>query len=74
MATMTPSEARDFLTGFDHCSHPLAMEYLNIALDRLLVTLDLMPRLGTGARVLELGAMPYFMTSLMLHRFPDYQL
>jgi len=73
MAKMTSAEAREFLTGFDHCSHPLAMEYLNVALDRLLVTMDLMPRMATGARVLELGATPYFMTALLLHHFP-YQL
>ncbi len=74
MPTMTPTEAREFLTGFDHGSHPLAVEYLNVALDRLLVTLDLMPQLPEGARVLELGAMPYFMTSLLLQRFPHFKM
>ncbi|MGE5619843.1 MAG: class I SAM-dependent methyltransferase [Sphingomonadaceae bacterium] len=74
MSTITPSEAREFLTGFDHCSHPLAMEYLNVALDRLLVTLDLMPRLEAGARILELGAMPYFMTCLLLRHYPSCRL
>lgn len=56
--------------GFDHCSHPLAVDYLNVALDRLLVTLELVPPLKEGARVLELGAVPYFMTALLLHHFP----
>jgi len=73
MAMMTAQEAREFLTGFDHGSHPLAVEYLNVALDRLLVTMDLVPNMDSGARVLELGATPYFMTSLLLHHFP-YQL
>ncbi len=71
---MTPSEAREFLLGFDHCSYQQAIDYLNVALDRLLVTLNLMPKLPKGARVLELGAMPYFMTSLLMHQFPDYQM
>lgn len=71
---MTPEEARTFLTGFDHGSHALAVEYLNVALDRLLVTLDLMPRLEGEPTVLELGATPYFMTSLLLHHFPNYNL
>jgi SAM-dependent methyltransferase len=70
MAKMTPEEARDFITGFDHASHPLAMEYFNVALDRMLVTLDLVPRLPDASTVLELGATPYFMTVLMLHSFP----
>ena len=41
---------------------------------RLVVTLDLVPEPNKPARVLELGAMPYFMTSLLLHRFPHYQM
>ena len=67
---MTPIEARAFITGFEHASHPLALEYLNVALDRLLVTLGLIPRLPDSATVLELGATPYFMTVLMLRHFP----
>ena len=70
MPVMTPAEAREFLTGFDHGSHPLALDYLNVALDRLLVTLDMMPKLDPSARVLELGSTPYFMTSLILRHFP----
>ncbi len=74
MPNLTPQQAREFLTGFDHGSHPLALEYLNVALDRLLVTLDLMPKLEGEPRVLELGSMPYFMTSLLLREFPNYRL
>ncbi len=74
MSTMTPSDAREFLLGFDHCSYQQAYDYLNVALDRLLVTLDLMPHLPEGSRVLELGAMPYFMTCLLLRQFPHYQM
>lgn len=70
---MTPAEAREYLTSFDHGSHPLALEYLNVALDRLLVTLDLIPAMPPNTRVLELGATPYFMTALLMHHFP-YQL
>jgi len=73
MSKMTPAEAREFLTGFDHCSYAEAVDYLNVALDRMLITLDMIPELGEGARVLELGATPYFMTALMMERFP-YQL
>ncbi|HEX2923976.1 MAG TPA: methyltransferase domain-containing protein [Chloroflexota bacterium] len=73
MFKMTPTEAREFLTGFDHCSYQEAVDYLNVALDRLLVTLNMMPDLGEGAKVLELGSTPYFMTALMMEQFP-YQL
>ena len=41
--------------------------YLADALDRFRITLALLPELGAGARVLELGAAPYFITRL-LHR------
>ena len=74
MAKMTAAEARAYLTGFDHGSHPLAQEYLNVALDRLLVTIDLIPQMDPGAHVLELGATPYFMTSLLLYHFPSLRL
>ena len=74
MPRMTPAEAREFILGFDHCSYQQAYDYLNIALHRLLVTLDLMPQLPDGARVLELGSMPYFMTTLLMRQFPHYQL
>ena len=74
MAGMTTDEARRFLMGFDHCADPLSVDYLNVALDRLLVTLDMVPKLAGEARVLELGAMPYFMTALLLQRFPEYRL
>lgn len=67
---MSIDEARRFLREFDHCSHPLAVDYLNTALFRLLVTLNMMPKLSGDIRVLELGAAPYFMTCLLLHHFP----
>ncbi|MHB8992955.1 MAG: class I SAM-dependent methyltransferase, partial [Chloroflexota bacterium] len=37
-------------------------------------TLDLMPRLEEGASILELGAMPYFMTCLLLQHYPSCRL
>ena len=74
MSAMTVDEARKFLEGFDHCAHPLSMRYLNMALDRLIATLELVPHLTGEVRVLELGAMPYFMTSLMMRRFPNYRM
>jgi SAM-dependent methyltransferase len=74
MAKITLSEAREYLTGLEHAGHPLAEHYLNDAVHRLATTINLVPQLDGPARVLELGAMPYFMTSLLQHRFPHYQL
>ena len=74
MGTMAALETKEFLEGFDHESNPHAAEYLNTHLCRLLATLDLMPGLETGARILELGAFPYFMTSLLLRNFPHCHL
>ncbi|HEX2987421.1 MAG TPA: methyltransferase domain-containing protein [Chloroflexota bacterium] len=74
MPDMTVDQARQFLEGFDHCAHPLSMRYLNMALDRIIVTMGLVPRLQGNVRVLELGAMPYLMTALMMRRFPNYSM
>jgi SAM-dependent methyltransferase len=74
MPDITVAQARRFLEGFDHCAHPLSMRYLNMALDRLIVTLGMVPRLQGEVRVLELGAMPYFMTALMMRQFPNYRI
>lgn len=45
--------------------------YIDDALDRFRVTMSLVPELPPGARVLELGADPYFLTRLLLHRDLD---
>jgi SAM-dependent methyltransferase len=45
--------------------------YLADALERFRVTLSLLPKLHEGARILELGANPYFITELLLDRGLD---
>lgn len=45
--------------------------YVTDALDRFRVTMALLPELPAGARVLELGAGPYFLTRLMMRRGLD---
>jgi SAM-dependent methyltransferase len=42
--------------------------YLTDALDRFRITVALLPELPPGARVLELGANPYFLTRLLVRR------
>src|SRR5512133_210508 len=70
MSRITVQDAWQQLKGYGHCSALHQQDYLNKALDRLVVTLQLMPELGPEARILELGASPYFMTALLLHYFP----
>ena len=45
--------------------------YLADALERFRVTMSLLPALPQGARILELGANPYFITELLLDRGLD---
>lgn len=45
--------------------------YLADALERFRVTMSLLPELPEGARILELGANPYFITELLLDRGLD---
>jgi 2-polyprenyl-3-methyl-5-hydroxy-6-metoxy-1,4-benzoquinol methylase len=45
--------------------------YVTDAIDRFRVTMALVPPLEAGARVLELGAGPYFLTRLLLRRGLD---
>ena len=47
MNRITVQDAWQQLKGFGHCSQPHQMDYLNKALDRLVVTLDLMPEART---------------------------
>jgi SAM-dependent methyltransferase len=48
-----------------------AENYLGSALERFRITMALVPELPSGARVLELGANPYFLTRLMIGRGSD---
>jgi len=48
-----------------------AAGYLNDALERFRMTMALLPPLAPGARVLELGSNPYFLTRLLLARGLD---
>ena len=71
MRRISAEDARRQLRGYGHCSAPHQVDYLNKSMDRLVVTLGLMPELGPESTVLELGASPYFMTALLLHYFPS---
>jgi SAM-dependent methyltransferase len=53
----------DIFAGADE-----ADAYLTDALERFRVTMSLLPPLRDGARVLELGANPYFLTRLLRYR------
>ena len=67
---------RDYLGGFDLFAGNEAegIGYLNLSLQRILITLDLVPPAPeSGGRMLELGANPYFLT-LLLKRFRRYEL
>ncbi len=73
MTAITVEQARTLLSTFDHCSAEHQLDYLNKGLVRMVATINLLPELPPGARVLELGASPYFMTTILSHHFP-YQL
>jgi SAM-dependent methyltransferase len=57
----------EYLSTFDFFRQPGKPEYLATARDRLVTTLNLIPRLPDPGRVrvLEIGGMPYFMTVLV---------
>ena len=61
---------REFLADTDLLSDvPDQIEnYLGDSLERFRITMALMPRLGSSASVLELGASPYFFTRMLLRR------
>ena len=60
-------EALDFLRSLEHAEQKEISDYLSTALDRLGATFALIPDdLPSQAKVLEIGAMPYFMTALLL--------
>jgi SAM-dependent methyltransferase len=67
---------RDYLGSFDLFAGIEAegQSYISLALHRFLITVSLVPPAGQpGARLLELGANPYFIT-LLLKRFTSYEL
>jgi SAM-dependent methyltransferase len=61
---------RDYLADTDIFgpAEAEAHGYLHDALDRFRITMALLPDLAPGARILELGANPYFLTRLLLRR------
>jgi len=67
------TEALTFLRSLEHTQQKEVSDYLSTALDRLGATFNLIPDdLPKGAKVLELGAMPYYMTALLL-RYTDFE-
>jgi len=71
-----PDSLRAYLASFDLFAGKEAegIGYINLALRRFLITLDLLPPAPEpGARLLELGANPYFLT-LLIKRFHAYSL
>lgn len=65
---------RDYLSSFDLFAGNEAegQSYLSLALRRFLITLSLVPPVDpAGAKLLELGANPYF-TTLLLKKFRGY--
>ena len=45
-------------------------DFLDSAVDRILISLSLVPPLGPESRILEIGAQPYLMTALLWRHFP----
>jgi SAM-dependent methyltransferase len=64
---ITAEMVDDYLSSFDFFEQPGKPEYLAAARDRLVTTLNLIPRLPDPekVRVLEIGGMPYLMTVLV---------
>ena len=65
-----PSEQiRDYLMGFDYFEKvglpEVGQHYIDYHLQRFIRTLELFPPLEKNARILELGAAPFFMTALI---------
>jgi SAM-dependent methyltransferase len=67
MSQITAKEVEDYVSGFEWFRHPDRQGYWAAARDRLVTTLNLIPRLPNPeqVRVLEIGGMPYFMTALI---------
>lgn len=70
-----PDEVRNYLLSFDtFAGAPQeALNYVQWALQRFLITLEMVPPGGQGQQLLELGAGPYFIT-LLLKQYREYDL
>lgn len=67
-------EALRFLRSLEHAAQKEVSDYLSNALDRLGATFELIPDdLLPQAEVLEIGALPYYMTALLL-RYTDFSI
>jgi SAM-dependent methyltransferase len=73
--TLDLDEIRDYLLSFDtFAGAPQeALNYVHGALQRFLITLEMVPPGDQGQQLLELGAGPYFIT-LMLKKYRHYDL
>ncbi len=74
MSQITAKEVEEYVSRFEWFRHPDRQGYWAAAKDRLLTTLNLIPRLPDPdqVRVLEIGGMPYFMTAL-IEKFFGYK-
>lgn len=61
----------DYLTSFDTFKHDPSegLHYAMTAMRRFMLTLDLIPRLPKGCKMLELGSNPYFITLMIKKQF-----
>ncbi len=67
VSQITAREVEDYVSSFEWFRDPGKQGYWAAARDRLITTLNLIPRLPNPerVRVLEIGGMPYFMTVLV---------
>jgi len=74
LTTITHREVQEYISTFEWFREPAKQGYLAAALDRLVTTLNLIPRLPNPqqVRMLEIGGMPYFMT-VLVNKFLGYQ-
>jgi SAM-dependent methyltransferase len=71
---ITPDDVKAYVSTFEWFREAAMRGYLAASLDRLVTTLNLIPRLPNPerVRVLEIGGMPYFMT-VLVKKFLGYQ-
>jgi SAM-dependent methyltransferase len=75
LTTITHREVQEYISAFEWFREPAKQGYLAASLDRLVTTLNLIPRLPNPerVRVLEIGGMPYFMT-VLVKKFLGYDM
>jgi SAM-dependent methyltransferase len=75
LTTITHREVQEYISTFEWFREPAKQGYLAASLDRLVTTLNLIPRLPNPerVRVLEIGGMPYFMT-VLVKKFLGYDM